>query len=128
MNLSVLLPFKILAKFEEVTEIVAQTLQGSIGLLPNRLDCVAALLPGILSYTTARNGTSYLAIDEGVLVKSGDDVRISVRRGITGRSLGELHEAVVREFLTLDAQERESRSVVSKMESALISAELRRER
>jgi F-type H+-transporting ATPase subunit epsilon len=128
MNLSVLLPFKILAKFEEVTQIVAQTLEGSIGLLPQRLDCVAALVPGILSYSTARNGTSYLAIDEGVLVKSGDDVRVSVRRGITGRSLGELHEAVVREFLTLDAQERESRLVVAKMESALISAELRRER
>jgi F-type H+-transporting ATPase subunit epsilon len=130
MNLKILVPFKIFASLDNVSHIIAETLEGSFGLLPHRLDCVAALVPGILGYTAAENGTSYLAIDEGVLVKSGDDVLISVRRAIKGTSLNELHQAVIREYLTLDAQEREMRSVVAKMESSLIGrlAELRHER
>jgi F-type H+-transporting ATPase subunit epsilon len=130
MNLKILLPFKIFARFDDVSHIIAETLAGSLGLLPHRLDCVAALVPGILSYTTGKKGTSYLAIDEGVLVKIGADVSISVRRAISGTSLNELHQAVTREYLTLDAQEREMRTVVAKMESGLIGriAGLRHER
>jgi F-type H+-transporting ATPase subunit epsilon len=130
MNLCILLPFKIFARLENVSRIVAETLQGSFGLLPHRLDCVAALVPGILSYSTPGSATNYLAIDRGLLVKRGDDVCISVRRAIRGASLSELHEAVVRAYLTVDAQERETRNAISKMESGLIGriAELHRER
>jgi F-type H+-transporting ATPase subunit epsilon len=130
MNLRILLPFKIFSRLENVSRIIAETLGGSLGLLPHRLDCVAALVPGILSYSTPDGGTTYLAIDAGVLVKRGDDVSISVRRAIRGADLHELHQAAVREYVILDAQEREMRSVVSKMESGLIGriAELHRER
>jgi F-type H+-transporting ATPase subunit epsilon len=130
MNLRILLPFKIFSRLENVSRIIAETLGGSLGLLPHRLDCVAALVPGILSYSTPDGGTTYLAIDAGVLIKRGDDVSISVRRAIRGSGLQELHQAVVREYLTLDAQEREMRSVVLKMESGLIGriAELHHER
>jgi F-type H+-transporting ATPase subunit epsilon len=130
MNLRILLPFKIFARLENVSRIIVETLDGSFGLLPHRLDCVAALVPGILSYATPDSGTTYLAIDTGLLVKRGDDVFISVRRAIHGAGLNELHQAVVRDYLTLDAQEREMRSVVSEMESGLIGriAELHHER
>jgi F-type H+-transporting ATPase subunit epsilon len=130
MNLRILLPFKIFSRLENVSRIIAETLGGSLGLLPHRIDCVAALVPGILSYSTPDGGTTYLAIDAGVLVKRGDDVSISVRRAIRGADLHELHQAAVREYVILDAQEREMRSVVSKMESGLIGriAELHRER
>jgi F-type H+-transporting ATPase subunit epsilon len=130
VNLRILLPFKIFARLENVSQIIVETLEGSFGLLAHRLDCVAALVPGILSYTTPDSGTTYLAIDRGLLVKRGDDVSISVRRAIRGASLSELHQAVLRDYLTLDAQEREMRSVVSKIESGLIGriAELHHER
>jgi F-type H+-transporting ATPase subunit epsilon len=130
VNLKILLPFKIFSSLENVSHIIAETLDGSLGLMPHRLDCVAALMPGILSYTTRENRTCYLAIDEGVLIKSGDEVSISVRRAIGGTGLKELHQAVIREYRTLDAQAREIRSVVGKMESSLMAriAELRHER
>jgi F-type H+-transporting ATPase subunit epsilon len=130
MNLTILLPFKIFAKLDHVSRIIAEALDGSFGVLPHRLDCVAPLVPGILSYTTAEGSTTYLAVDEGVLVKTGVNVVVSVRRAIAGTPLGELHKAVVRQYLTLDAQEREMRSVVAKLDSGLIGrfAELRRER
>ena len=52
MNLKVLLPFQIFAEKTGVSRIVAETREGSFGLLPHRLDCVAALAPGILTYET----------------------------------------------------------------------------
>ena len=100
--------------------IVVQTLQGSIGLLPHRLDCVAALAPGILTYETEAEGEVYLAVDQGVLVKTGMDVLVSVRNAIGGTDLDKLHEAVKREFLNVDEQEKSVRSVLAKMESGFI--------
>jgi F-type H+-transporting ATPase subunit epsilon len=78
------------------------------------------LVPGILVYETKENGTVYVAIDEGVMVKAGDDVLVSVRHAIGGSDLGQLRDAVKREFLTLDEQERKVRTAVAKMESGLI--------
>ena len=100
--------------------IVAQTLQGSFGLLPHRLDCTAALAPGILTYETEAEGEVYLAVDQGVLVKAGMDVLVSVRNAIGGTDLDKLHEAVKREFLNVDEQEKSVRSVLAKMESGFI--------
>ena len=130
MNLTILLPFRIFAKLDNVSRIIAETLEGSFGLLPHRLDCAAALVPGILSYTTNADDTTYLAVDEGALIKSGDCVFVSVRRAIAGTNLNDLHEAVVRDYFTLNSQEREMRSVVAKIESGFIGrlAELRHER
>jgi len=103
-----------------VKRIVAQTAQGSFGLLPHRLDCAAALAPGILSYETEEDGEVYLAVDQGVLVKAGMDVLVSVRNAIGGTDLDELHEAVKREFLNLDEQEKSVRSALAKMESGFV--------
>jgi F0F1-type ATP synthase epsilon subunit len=66
MNLKVLLPFQIFAEKTGVSRIVAETHKGSIGLLPHRLDCVAALAPGILTYETESEGEVFLAVDVGV--------------------------------------------------------------
>jgi F-type H+-transporting ATPase subunit epsilon len=130
MNLKVLLPFQIFAQKAGVTRIVAESLAGSFGLLPNRLDCVAALVPGILEYETPADGTVYLAVDEGVLVKCGTDVLVSVRRASAGKDLAALHEAVTQEYLHLDSRERDVRSAVSKMEGSLMGrlVELHHER
>ena len=120
INLKILLPFRIFAEKQGVKRIVAQSLQGSFGLLPHRLDCAAALAPGILTYETEAEGEVYLAVDEGVLVKAGLDVLVSVRNAIGGTDLDRLHEAVQREFLNLDEQEQNVRSVLAKLESGFI--------
>jgi F-type H+-transporting ATPase subunit epsilon len=130
MNLKILLPYRIFARKTEVSRIVVETGKGSVGLLPHRLDCVAALVPGILTYTTPADGTVYVAVDAGVLVKSGADVLVSVRRAVGGTDLGELHESVRREFLAIDAQSREIRAAVARMEGAFVGrfAEFQHER
>ena len=88
--------------------------------MPHRLDCTAALAPGILTYETEAEGEVYLAVDEGVLVKAGTDVLVSVRNAIGGTDLDKLHEAVKQEFINLDEQEKSVRSALAKMESGFI--------
>jgi F-type H+-transporting ATPase subunit epsilon len=129
MNLKILLPFRIFLDLKQVSRIVAETREGSFGLLPHRLDCVAALVPGILAYTVG-DDTAYLAVDQGVLVKSSAEVMVSVRQAIKGTTLSELHETVKREYLSLDRQEHDVRTAVARMESALLGrfAEFRHER
>jgi F-type H+-transporting ATPase subunit epsilon len=120
MNLKILLPFQIFAEKNDVSRIVAETRGGSFGLLPHRLDCVAALEPGILIYETEEEGEVYVAVDEGVLVKTGQNVLISVRNAIAGTDLSQLREAVEKEFLILDESEQRIRSVMAKLESGLV--------
>ena len=121
MKLKVLLPFRIFAEKTGVTRIVAETHTGSFGILPRRLDCVAALVPGILIYENDIEGEVYLAVDEGVLIKTGVDVVVSVRNAIAGTDLITLRDSVEQEFLTLDEREQSMRSALAKMESGFIS-------
>ena len=120
MHLKVLLPFQIFAEKNDVSRIVAETREGSFGLLPHRLDCVAALVPGILMFETEAEGEVCVAVDQGVLVKTGLDVLVSVRNAVGGADLGQLREKVEAEFLTLDEREQNVRSVTAKLESSLI--------
>lgn len=116
MHLKILLPSAVFADQDGVSTIVAETRDGSFGLLEHRLDCVAALSPGILTYETKEGQKTYLAIDEGVLVKAGAKVMVSVRQAIAGTDLSQLKDAVKNKFLTLDKQERSVRDAVTKME------------
>jgi F-type H+-transporting ATPase subunit epsilon len=120
MTLKVLLPYKVFAEAHQVKRIVAMTHEGAFGILPNRLDCVAALSAGILVFEAEGAEETYLAVDEGVLVKTGLDVRVSVRNAMSGMGLDALRAAVEKEFMQLDEQERSLRSVLSKMESGFI--------
>lgn len=120
MHLKVLLPFQVFAEKTDVSRIVAETRAGSFGLLPHRLDCVAALTPGILTYETEADGEAFVAVDEGVLVKTGPDVLVSVRRAVVGTDLGQLRDLVEKEYLTLNEQEQSVRSVMAKLETGLL--------
>jgi F-type H+-transporting ATPase subunit epsilon len=120
MNLKILLPFQVFADKASVSRIVAETRDGSFGLLPHRLDCVAALAPGILTYQTESDGEVFVAVDQGVLVKAGAEVLVSVRRAISGKDLGQLRDAVDKEFLTLDEDEKNARLAVAKLETGFL--------
>ena len=120
MNLKILLPYQVFVDIQGVKRIVAETWKGSFGILPHRLDFTAALSPGILTYETEESGDVYLAIDEGILVKAGADVLISVRNAIGGAELGGLHKVVEQEFINIDDQEKKVRSVMAKLELGFI--------
>jgi F-type H+-transporting ATPase subunit epsilon len=121
MNIKILLPFKIFSEKKDVLRVVAETQAGSFGILPHRLDCVAALCAGILTYETQAEGEMYIAVDEGVLVKAGQVVFISVRRALVGKDLSQLRLAVEKEFLMLNEHEKSVQMVMEKLESGILN-------
>lgn len=120
MNLKILLPYLVFADLKGIKRIVAESFQGSFGLLPHRLDCTTALAPGILTYETEAGKEIFIAIDEGILVKAGLDVLVSVRNAVEGKELGLLHKAVEKEFKNIDEKEKNVRSVMAKLEMGFI--------
>ena len=118
MHLKILLPFHVFEDIQNVKRIVMETSEGAFGLLPQRLDCVAALVPGIFTYET--ESEQYIAIDEGLMIKAGDEVLVSVRNAIRGSSLEDLHQSVETAFKRLDESEKDIRSYMAKMESGFI--------
>lgn len=105
---------------DDVVRMVIETWEGAYGFWPNRLDCTAVLAPGILTYLTPQEGEVFIAIDEGVVVKTGGEVVVSVRNAFRGRELGKLREAVEQQFLNLEERERNVQSVFSRLESGFI--------
>ncbi len=120
MTLKILLPHKVFSEEQNVLRIVATTPQGAFGILPNRLDCVASLSAGILVVEVEGEEEAYITVDEGVLVKTGADVRISVRNAMNGMGLEDLRHALEDEFIQLDEQEQKLRSALTKMESGFV--------
>jgi F-type H+-transporting ATPase subunit epsilon len=119
MRLKVLLPSGVLVD-QEVTKVVAEAENGSFCLLPRHVDFLAALVPGLFSFTTMAGGEEFLAVDEGVLVKCGPDVLVSSRNAVRGPNLGRLEQTVEESFQRLDDQETMARSAFAKLEANFI--------
>lgn len=119
MRLKVLLPTDVLVD-ETARKITAEAQNGSFTLLPRHIDCVAALVPGLLSFESEAGKEVFLAVDEGVLVKQGDRVSVSTRRAARGGELGELRRTVEEEFKTLDDREKAARSAMAKIEAGFV--------
>ncbi len=121
MHLKILLPYEIFADVKGVKRIVVETTAGSHGILPRRLDCAAALQAGILLYETDE-GEKYVAINEGILIKTGQEVLVSVRNALGDAPLGELKKMVREEMLALDELEVDARTVMAKLETGFLQS------
>jgi F-type H+-transporting ATPase subunit epsilon len=119
MNLRVLLPERI-AVDERVLKITAEAQDGAFCLLPRHVDMVAALVPGLMSFVNEAGHETFLAVDEGILVKCGDDVLVSTARVIGGRPLGELQRAVDQELKALGERQRRARAALGKIEADFV--------
>lgn len=121
MHLKVLLPSEVFLDVAGVRRVVFETSEGAYGLLPHRLDCVAALVPGILTYQTDSSAVQYVAVDEGVLTKAGAQVSVAVRQALGGSDLAQLQAAVDKQFMAQEAAERTNRRVMAQLESGFIA-------
>jgi alternate F1F0 ATPase, F1 subunit epsilon len=119
MMLKILLPAEILIE-QEVKKIVAEAENGSFCLMPNHIDFVATLAPGLFTYERAEGGQEILAMDVGTLVKKGADVLVSTRNAVRAPDLGKLKQVVVEQYDILDEREKMVRSASAKLEASLI--------
>lgn len=93
---------------------------GAFGMLPNHIDFVTALVPSVLILTLADGEEQIFGIDEGILVKKGHQVEIAIRRGVQGTDLASLKEAVERNFIEVDEDERVARSALARLEAGMV--------
>jgi len=119
MHLKVLLPTQVLVD-EPVGKVTAEGEDGGFCLLPRHVDFVSALVPGLLVFEPTAGGEQFLAIDEGTLVKCGDEVLVSTRRAVRGTDLGQLQQMVDEQFSVLDEREKAARTASAKLEADLV--------
>ena len=119
MKLKVLLPTEVAIE-EDVTKVIAEAEDGSFCLKPKHVDFVAALVPGLLSFETAGGREEFLAVDEGTLVKCGEEILVSTENVVRGPNLGKLKEAVEKQFMLVDDRQKGARSAVAKLEANLV--------
>ena len=120
MQLKVLLPTEILVD-EAARKITAEAANGSFCLLPKHVDFVAALVPGLLSFETENEGEEvFLAVTDGVLVKSKQNVLVSVKNAVRGGDLGEMRQIVKEKFMVLDEKEKTARTAMARIEAGFV--------
>lgn len=127
MRLRVSIPVRIVVD-RTALKVSVQAVDGARTLLPNHIDFVTALAPGLLSYEDEEGREHFLAVDHGILVKRGEQVSVSSARAIGERDLGQLEELVEREYRALDERQRKVRSVLARLESDLIQELVETER
>jgi F-type H+-transporting ATPase subunit epsilon len=119
MHLQVMRPTEILID-QAVAKITAEGESGSFGLLPQHGDLVVALVPGILAFELETGEEVWLAIDDGILVKQGNCVRVSVRNAVRGEHLETLQQAIQQQFHQLDEREHQARRTLARLETSFV--------
>lgn len=119
MKLKILIPTEVFLD-TTVEQVNAEAKNGDFGILPNHVDFVAALAPGILTYRSENGEEVHFAIDEGILVKRGDEVLVSTKQAIRGADLETLHQTVAEQFQHLDEQQKMTRTALAKLEAGMM--------
>lgn len=119
MRLRIMLPTDILVN-ETVKKVSAEANNGAFTILPRHIDFATVLVPGIFSYVNEDDEEVFFAMDEGVLVKQGADIRVSARQAIRGESLADLSKVLFEQFEQINERERKARQVLAELESTLV--------
>jgi F-type H+-transporting ATPase subunit epsilon len=118
MRLKLLLPTNVEID-EEVLKVTAEAQSGAFTLLPRHVDFAAPLAAGILSYETT-GGEAFVAVNGGVLVKCGDEVRVAATDAARGKDLGKLEEAIRERFERLGEGENRAQRAIQRIEADFV--------
>ena len=100
---------------EKTDKVSAPGREGYFQILPRHIDATWSLKAGIL--TVYQDGHErYFAVNEGFLVKRGDQVHVACLQALEGESLERLERNLRETFLRVDDMERKAREVLVKME------------
>lgn len=113
---------------ENVARIDTETNLGALTLLERHADTVLLLVPGLLSFRRHEEPDIYLAVDHGVLVKAGAEVRVACQRALIAGDLGQAAAAVRDRFVRRSEEEKRARTALYRLEAEILRrvGELRR--
>ncbi|NLD55624.1 MAG: F0F1 ATP synthase subunit epsilon [Burkholderiaceae bacterium] len=103
-----------------VTKVSGESDRGSFTLLPRHADGAMLLRPGLLSYVGEDGAEVFVAVDEGVLVKAGEQVRVACMRAVVAGDLEGARSALARHLRERSEHERKARSVLMALEADVL--------
>lgn len=118
MQLKVLEPERMIVDIQ-ADKVIAEGQNGSFCIEPRHVDFVSVLKTGILLYTLG-DQEYYIAVDEGILVKCGRQVLVSVLNAIKGDTLEELEQRILKGFKKTEAMNQASKIALKSMEADLL--------
>ena len=118
IHLKVMVPERIVVD-HTTDKVIAESPKGFFCLKPRHIDFAAALCPGIL-YSYQADKEFSIAVDEGTLVKCGEEVLVSVVNAIQGDNLEDLENQVREKFLKHAKKEEASLIALRNLEADLI--------
>lgn len=119
MRLKVLLPTGVLVD-EEVTRVGLEAEDGALTFLPRHQDLATAIVPGVMTFQPAAGGERFVGVAHGVLVKCGEEVLVSTRRGVVGDELGRLRERIGELHEQVSEREDAARTALRKIEATFV--------
>ncbi|HNW34860.1 MAG TPA: hypothetical protein PKM25_08010 [Candidatus Ozemobacteraceae bacterium] len=117
MTVRVRTPTRLVIATEGIRALKCETDTGRRTIEPRRLDGVVALIPGILTLRDASGKFIELAIDEGLLLKAGSAVTVSVRHAIRAEGKEPLQQALHTELMRIRSMETDLRSALTDLET-----------
>lgn len=119
MNLKIVTPSKVVvdARVEKAT---VQGREGSRTYLPRHIDFTTVVVPSVMSWQPVDGEEQFAAVDEGVVVKVGDELLVSTTYAIHGPELGHLRDTVEQQFDQRDEREQTARTALAKLEASIV--------
>ena len=119
MNLRVVTPREVVID-ERATKVTVRAEDGARTFLPRHIDFVTALAPSVVSYLRPGGQEGFVAVDEGVLTKAGDELLVSAAYVIVGERLGELQRRAEEQFREREDRERVAHTALARLEANII--------
>lgn len=104
----------------QVARLSGESDRGSFTLLPRHADGAMLLRPGLFSYVDEDGAEVFVAVDEGVVVKAGNDVRVACQRAVVAGDLQDARSALMRHLHERSEHERKARSVLRALEADVL--------
>lgn len=119
MHLKLLTPAKVIVD-QPVKKVIAEATHGSFCLLPQHIDFLAVLVPGLLTYVDEVGHEHFAAVGVGVLVKQGEHVLVSSPQATVGGELEQLQAMVRETFAQQDEGQRAAQTASAKLEASFL--------
>ena len=105
---------------ERVKKVTIDGAEGSRTYLPRHIDFVTAAVPSVMSWLSAEGDERFAAIDEGIVVKVGDELLVSTQYAVQGQELGRLRRMIDEEFEARSEHETMTRSALARLEASIV--------
>jgi F-type H+-transporting ATPase subunit epsilon len=105
---------------ENILKITLETLEGYYTLLPRHVDFVSALTAGIVTFLPEYSNEKYAACHQGIVVKKGEKITLSVQNAVLGETLSELQELIKIEFKQKEEQRKQLNTAMARLELGIM--------